>query len=626
MGISTEQWRAAIGTGARSSAPPLRCATNSAGVECNDNAYIPHSLFNRSMPCLNIPWKLASLGLLLICLASTCQTSLLLIGGIEANPGPPKGAKNTAANQQQPPPVSPEVQAIRDGQQSVLDKLIAVCTSVTVKQVLRRYDPTQSTAKLKDIFNGCSKPHLVETMSYLKTVDQEPFLKGAVVDNLISRLQNLFPDKCQICSETYATELDEKPLISCEICGQGCHNDCLAGLLSIAQDDIPTISEQEIRNKLNPHSISGLHYLCGHCSQPGLYLLDPAEGMKKARAKKQAVPAVSAADPSQDSGAGVSAAGTAGESGPQPVVIKSTSSDAAASSIAVVGALQEGAAASPPEADTDDEDEDLPDDQFIARVAASKSPRVVRRHHKSGDEPVSSTPPNITQNKAKRPSTAKKKGICWKYAKGKCEHGMKGTGCERVHPAPCFKYLKNGTRPGRGCDKGSKCDEFHVKLCNNSLTKGECLDEACVKHHTTGTRRHNSRPLCKSSLDKNECFDKDCQRYHQKGTKRVPPTQQQRKRDGDERPQAQVSSTINEQHFLDEILRSLRAEIDRAVSATVSSQIDLLRSEGGAQQVSRSCNACVNASVSGGAHCPATATSSWPRLGQLQPCPRLNHH
>ena len=68
---------------------------------------------------------------------------------------------------------------------------------------------------------------------------------------------------------------------------------------------------------------------------------------------------------------------------------------------------------------------------------------------------------------------------CRFYMRGKCRHGIKGTGCKFLHPKPCPKLMKHGTRANGGCAKGNNCTDFHPKMCAMSLTKGECFDPSC---------------------------------------------------------------------------------------------------------------------------------------------------
>ena len=70
--------------------------------------------------------------------------------------------------------------------------------------------------------------------------------------------------------------------------------------------------------------------------------------------------------------------------------------------------------------------------------------------------------------------------------RGKCRHGIKGTGCKFLHPKPCPKLMKHGTRANGGCAKGKNCTDFHPKM---SLTKGECFDPSCELKHVKGTCR-----------------------------------------------------------------------------------------------------------------------------------------
>lgn len=52
--------------------------------------------------------------------------------------------------------------------------------------------------------------------------------------------------------------------------------------------------------------------------------------------------------------------------------------------------------------------------------------------------------------------------------------------------------MNHGTRAGKGCNKGSKCEDFHPKMCPLSISRGECLDESCTLCHVKGTRRKRS--------------------------------------------------------------------------------------------------------------------------------------
>ena len=484
MGISLEQWRATI-AGYFGASSPRATHTDAASTPAQP-AQPPDGFFASTR--LRLTWKTSALTLLFLLLAAACQSSLLMVGGVEPHPGPTKSA---AAAPQSTESLE-KGQKIRDGQQAILDKLCAMSTSTVVRNTLRMYDVSRSTSKIKlALNNNCNRDDLDETMRFLKTDNQDNYLKAKVVDNLVSRLQNLFPDQCQICEEAHCTEIEEKPLLQCAICRQGAHNSCVAGRLGLTMDEIPTVSNEDVFNKVNPCSIPGLHYLCTYCSAPGNYLHNPDEGKMKEKGKPAKVK--------------------------KP---KAPPTDAAA--------VAAGGVAAPSAADTDaapaGDEEDLADDsteeEDLVSDLLNDKPRVVRRHHKSGSVEPDPPPPH-------QPATSD--SICQYYAKGKCRYGMKGTGCDKSHPKPCFKYLKNGVRPVRGCNKGADCSHFHITLCQTSVEKSECLDDKCKFQHLSGTRRANSRPICKSSQDKRECFDRECTLYHHKGTRRYRPESQNKK-------------------------------------------------------------------------------------------------
>ena len=81
-----------------------RCAPLSASCDqslWSDNAGGDPPDIAPPLPHLRLNWKLAILGLLLTCLAASCNFNMLLISGVEPNPGPTKSnaaADSTAAD------------------------------------------------------------------------------------------------------------------------------------------------------------------------------------------------------------------------------------------------------------------------------------------------------------------------------------------------------------------------------------------------------------------------------------------------------------------------------------------------------------------------------------------------
>ena len=67
------------------------------------------------------------------------------------------------------------------------------------------------------------------------------------------------------------------------------------------------------------------------------------------------------------------------------------------------------------------------------------------------------------------------------------------------HPDLCKKYLDHGSYPN-SCDKGTKCDKYHVKICPKSHQSKECPNKGrCPEgYHIRGTLlKTDSSPVTK---------------------------------------------------------------------------------------------------------------------------------
>ncbi len=129
-----------------------------------------------------------------------CQAMLVILGGVETNPGP-----------------------TQEKQREVIETLVSTAREYDVKNVLRSYNLTHiHKQQVRDI----SKHNINKLKGaalFLKIEGTQSLLKPALVQAVIVRIQNLLPDKCRICDEEYTVLLEEKPLLECSICGQGAH-------------------------------------------------------------------------------------------------------------------------------------------------------------------------------------------------------------------------------------------------------------------------------------------------------------------------------------------------------------------------------------------------------------------
>ena len=88
--------------------------------------------------------------------------------------------------------------------------------------------------------------------------------------------------------------------------------------------------------------------------------------------------------------------------------------------------------------------------------------------------------------------------ICEQYKRRNCPHGrlgktlVDGRQCEKAHPPRCFKYTRYGQRNPRGCNKGTNCQYWHPRLCNESVRTKKCSRENCSFFHLKGTVRSSA--------------------------------------------------------------------------------------------------------------------------------------
>ena len=137
-------------------------------------------------------------------------------------------------------------------QEEILAGLCANATFLEVRDSLRLYNHHSSNSKHNNVFGKWQKQLLVATSDYLGTSGQDQFSKLTRINNLICRTYNQLPDTCNIilCKEEYCVELDDTPVLLCDICGQGSHNECILQQLGIQTDN--TVNPDQAWTMINP--------------------------------------------------------------------------------------------------------------------------------------------------------------------------------------------------------------------------------------------------------------------------------------------------------------------------------------------------------------------------------------
>lgn len=351
-----------------------------------------------------------------------CLTALLMIAGVEPNPGPGSSDGN-------------QVEAQKD----IIAGLCASAPSTDIRDCLRLYKPQNTNKQHKTEFGRCPKPTLVATLDYLQSPGQDQFTKTTCINTLICRIQNYLPDKCNMCGREYCVALEDVSLLTCEICGQGSHNDCIHDQFGVEASDRDAFGPQEALSKLNPTSFPGLHYLCGACE--AATIPDKKAGLLK---NKRINSGEQNQLPNTQQSAGVDSLDHIEASNVPDETLETQSQD----------------------------EEDLADETH--------------------DSPRRKNPPHGHARKDHKPKESQQNSVCRFYRQGTCRYGMVGRNCPRDHPPACKKLMKHGNRGPHGCTLGRMCQHFHPKMCLTSISRRECFKEDCKLRHVTGTKRKST--------------------------------------------------------------------------------------------------------------------------------------
>ena len=160
-----------------------------------------------------------------------------------------------------------ERQAKKAKETRILAELAASAPTLGVRDCLRKYDVSKEQWQIINALKQESKKILVETLAYLGVPNMHLYLATALPNELLCRIQNLLPDKCHECKDTYCLKVTDKPIICCVKCGQGCHNKCILPRINKTEQDLINLTKAEREALINPYGSIGLFYVCGHCQE-----------------------------------------------------------------------------------------------------------------------------------------------------------------------------------------------------------------------------------------------------------------------------------------------------------------------------------------------------------------------
>lgn len=370
----------------------------------------------------------------------------------------------------------------QDTVEYVLGELCANTTNNDVRDVLRRYQPSLTTKQLTSRLGSYLKDTLEKVAVYLNCDSKGK--KDEIVLNIIVRIQNLLPDTCQICHETFTFKTVDDPLLACDICGQEVHKPCFLKLLGLTSQDGPA--------NINPLQIPGLHYLCKPCEDevipkdqiPKRY--EPPEACticdrncphkQKPNPNSWELSIITDARNNADRNA-VSSGSTSSQH--DYADMTTDEPPITSTQLAKKGVTPPISSNAQPVVSPATEPGNTPNETETINISDVHEP-VAEVDNTSGVTPGD----NET-------ATKRSKRICNFYKKNICKHGQKGKNCPFQHPVPCKKLMLHGTNKEKGCKLGKKCPEFHPKMCFNSIQKSKCVDTKCTLMHIRGTWKKN---------------------------------------------------------------------------------------------------------------------------------------
>ena len=325
-----------------------------------------------------------------------------------------------------------QVDAIEE-QKTTIAALCAGAANDAVRNCLRKYDPTKTSYQIERELKKDKKDVLVETLNYLGITGMGQFRADALPHELVCRVQNLLPDTCHLCKQTYCIQVGEKPIMSCVKYGQGCHNPCILQALDKTEADLNADNNYGAI-LVNPYAALGLFYVCNYCQKDVI----PNKDLLKVRQTSRI-----------NSGA---------EPNPNQLSLQIPSNNDT-----TVDMLNQA-------------------DSSAENGLRTISDTEVR---------VESLPINDQQRNTVIPICKHyRAGRCKHGVSGK-----KDGSCKFSHPKPCNKFLKNGNNRRSGCTRGENCNFFHPQICHSSMRERECLRENCKFMHLRGTKRSEDQPL-----------------------------------------------------------------------------------------------------------------------------------
>ena len=134
---------------------------------------------------------------------------------------------------------------------AILQQLIDNSDKETTAEILKCYRVGASDSDIRKAFYAFKVLPLKQAAGYLH-IETEGKLKANIISEIITRVESLLMELCGVCSEYYHNTLEDKPLYSCILCNQGCHQSCYAAVHQTIQE-------------MDPKFHKSLQFMCTSC-------------------------------------------------------------------------------------------------------------------------------------------------------------------------------------------------------------------------------------------------------------------------------------------------------------------------------------------------------------------------
>ena len=96
---------------------------------------------------------------------------------------------------------------VRSSTIAVLILLVEIAHNDKIRDCIRLYDTEKPTKDNKKSLKSCRKDSIIETLNFLSKALNEGINKDDAIDKLCMKIQNFFPDFCQVCEQSYIVKM-----------------------------------------------------------------------------------------------------------------------------------------------------------------------------------------------------------------------------------------------------------------------------------------------------------------------------------------------------------------------------------------------------------------------------------